>query len=282
MSELKRNYGKLPEPRFTPELAALIREGRVFSLQHVLEPGIPVFGGHAPFAMRPYLRHGETDGMLEGDAGFATEMTIMGQHTGTHIDALCHFSVNKEGKRFYYGDRPVEGSQNHDGISEWSMEQMPPLVTRGVLLDIAELKGTDVLGDSEPITKEDILACERKQGVAIRPGDSVLLRTGFSQYWRTDNDRFLTKHAGADLSAARYMVEQGAVAVGADTSTFEVIPSPEHLVHIYLLVEQGVPILECLDLETLAKEKIYEFVFIVTPLKLKGATASIVHPIAIR
>jgi len=276
------NYGKLPIPQMTPELLSLIREGKVYSLQKVLEAGIPVFGGHAPFSIMPYIRHGDVEDGLEGPGGFASEFTMMGQHTGSHIDALAHFSKKVGNERYVYGGESIADAQDHQGIKKWSIEQMPPIVARGVLLDIAKLKGVEVLDDSYAITAEDIQECEEQQGVKIAPGDVALIRTGFMKYWKTDNNRFLTRHAGVNLEGAQYLVENGAIAVGGDTSTFEVLPSPRHDIHIYLLVEQGVPILECLNLEEMALDQAYEFLFIVSPLKLKGATASVINPLAIR
>lgn len=275
------SYGKLPLPQLTPNLLSLIKEGKVYSLQQVLEPGIPVFEGHAPFSITPYIRHGETDDLIEGAGGFASEITIMGQHTGTHIDALCHFSKKVGDERYVYGGESLLNAQSYRGIKKWSIEQMPPIVTKGILLDFPKLLGVDVLEDSYAITAEDIIACEKKQNVKINPGDCVISRTGFTKYWKNENKRFLTKHAGVNLEGATYLVNQGAVVLGGDTSTFEVLPSPKHDVHIYLLVEQGVPIMECLNLEELSKNEVYEFLIIVTPLKLKGATASIVNPVAI-
>jgi kynurenine formamidase len=273
-------YGKLPVPEFTKELFPLIKKGNVYSLQQTLETGIPVFGGHAPFKIMPYIRHGDAD-WLEGSGSFASELTMMGQHTGTHIDALCHFSKRVGDERYFYGNETVSDAQNHEGISKWSIEQMPPIVTKGILLDVPKALGLEVLKDSYAITPEDIQLCEQIQGVKVAPGGCVLIRTGFSKYWKIENNRFLSRHAGVNLQAAQYLVDQGAIILGGDTSTFEVLPSPRHDVHIYLLVEQGVPIMECLDLEQLSEERIYEFVIIVTPLKMKGATASIIHPIAI-
>lgn len=274
-------YGKLPVPQFTPQLLSMIRNGKVYSLQQVLEPGIPVFEGHAPFKIMPYIRHFDSEGMLEGSGGFASELTMMGQHTGTHIDALCHFSKRVGDERYFFGEVTVSDAENHEGISKWSVEQMPPIITKGVLLDIPKALGVDILEDSYAITVEDIKLCEEKQGINVTNGTCVLTRTGFSKYWMKENKRFLSRHAGVNLQTAQYLVEKGAIVVGGDTSTFEVLPSPKHDVHNYLLVEQGVPIMECLNLEQLAEEQVYEFVIIVTPLKLKGATASVIHPIAI-
>jgi len=279
--ERKSVYGALPAPVLTEEHKALVKTGKVYSLQHTMEPGIPVFGGHAPFVIMPYRRHFETDGMLEGPAGFASEFTMMGQHTGTHIDALCHISKRVGDERYFHGGVPVSGTQDHNGIAKLSIEQMPPIVTRGVLLDVAGLLGVDVLADSFDVTDEHLRACETRQGVKIEPGDCTVIHTGFGSYWKRENDRFLTRHAGANLAAARYMVEQGAIAVGGDTSTFERLPSPRHDVHVYLLVDSGVPIMECLNLAELVRDQVYEFLLIVTPLKLKGATGSVIHPLAI-
>jgi len=275
-------YGRLGKPKLTSALLGLIGEGEVYSLQMTLERGMPVFGGHPPYILRPYFRHGETDGMLEGGAGFATELTMMSQHTGTHIDALCHISYERDGVRRLYGGVPIEGTQSHDGISAWSIEQMPPIVTRGVLLDVAAAKGVDTLDDSYPISRADLEEAMRLQGVEVRPGDCVLVRTGFTKYWKTDNERYLTRHAGVNEEAAAFLCELGVAVVGADTPTFEPLPAPRHPVHVLLLVEQGVPIIECLNLEELSANRAYEFLFIATPLKLKGATASMIHPLAIR
>lgn len=247
----------------------------------MLESGIPVFEGHAPFKSMPYIRHFDGEHLLEGPAGFASEFTMMGQHTGSHIDALCHFSKRVGEERFFYGGESVSDAESHEGISKWSIEQMPPIVARGILLDVPRALGIEVLEDSYAITVEDIKLCEEKQGIHITSGTCVFIRTGFMRYWKLDNKRFLQKHAGINLQVAQYLVEQGAIAVGGDTPTFEVLPSPTHEVHIYLLVEQGVPIMECLNFEQLTEEQVYEFVIIVTPLKIKGATASVIHPIAI-
>ncbi|MGP4041088.1 cyclase family protein [Gracilibacillus sp. D59] len=275
------NYGKLTYPVFSPELITLIKKGKIYSLQHSLEAGIPVIPGHSPFSISSYFRHHDTDNTFDGPAGAAAEMVIMGQHTGTHIDALCHFSKKIGDQRYFHGNKPVAGAENENGIQTWSVDQMPPLVKRGVLLDIAGFLGVEVLEDSYVITKKDIYSCLKNQNIQLKSGDCVLLRTGCSMYWKKDNERFLTKHAGVNLESARYLVEQGATVVGGDTPTFEVLPSPKHDVHVYLLVEQGVPIIENVCLDELAQDRIYEFVLIATPLKLKGATASIIHPIAI-
>ncbi len=275
------NYGKLTYPVFSSELISLISKGKIYSLQYTLEDEIPVIPGHAPFSISSYLRHSDTENEFEGSAGAATEMVIMGQHTGTHIDALCHFSKKIGDQRYFHGNKPVAGSENEKGIHTWSIEKMPPIIQRCVLLDIAGSLSRDVLKDSYVITKADIESCLKYQGIKLKPKDCVLLRTGFSKYWKKDNERFLTSHAGVNLESARYLVEQGVSVVGGDTPTFEVLPSPKHDVHVYLLVEQGVPIIENLYLDELAQDKVYEFVLIVTPLKLKGATASVIHPIAI-
>ena len=158
---------------------------------------------------------------------------------------------------------------------------MPPIVTRGVLLDVARYRNVAVLPDGYIVTAEDIAGTLDAQGTQIQPGTAVLVRTGFYQHLRDGNPAYKDAIAGLGLESAQFLFKQGMMLAGADNMTVEAFPPYDHSVHRFLLVHNGVTHLENLYLEELAAQQVYEFVLIVTPLRLQGATGSWVHPIAI-
>ncbi|HEY3057725.1 MAG TPA: cyclase family protein [Chloroflexota bacterium] len=279
---MSTTYGALRWPKITPELLGLVRTGKVYSLQHVLEPGIPLWAGHPPLQIMAYLRHRETAEFLAYPATGATELVSMGMHTGTHIDALCHIGrQSADGAVLLHGGVRADDVSSYRGFSQLGVEHMPPIVTRLVLLDVPRYRGVELLPDNAEIGADELLACAQTQGVAFSPGCAVAVRTGWETLWCVDNERFSSRHPGIGLAAAQALVERGCVVIGADTPTVEVLPAPQHVVHQYLLVDAGVPLLENLCLRELAGEQCYESVLVVTPLKIRGATASVVHPIAL-
>jgi kynurenine formamidase len=202
-------------------------------------------------------------------------------HMGTHIDALNHFGLNgKIWNHFsadqYLGDR---------GWKKAGIEKMPPIIARGVLLDIPKAKGMTELEANYRITRQDIELTLTKQETHLQAGDVVLIRTGRMQHYQ-DAQRFMKDAPGLGMAAARYLAEEHqALSIGADNLSFEAFPSESSdnyvPVHTYLLAQQGVTIIELVDLEALAKDKIYQFAFIGTPLKIRGGDASPFRPIAI-
>ncbi len=285
------SYGVLPIPKVTPELLGLIRTGSVYSLAVVHYEGIPVPGPMVPYTLTPRLRHGDLNEILPASA--AAEAITMAAHTGTHIDALCHIGEHQDeagnpdpnGRvRLYNGpDKTVAASEsvNFKGQTHLSIAEMPPIVTRAVLLDIARFRNVDVLPDGYVITAEDIAGTLTAQGTQIHPGTAVLVRTGFYQHLRDGNQAYSDAIAGLGLESAQYLFKQGMILAGADNMTVEAFPPFDHPVHRFLLVHNGVTHLENLYLEELAAQQVYEFVLIVTPLRLQGSTGSWVHPIAI-
>lgn len=138
----------------------------------------------------------------------------------------------------------------------------------------------EVLPDSYGITPEDLAGCAERQGVVVEPGDCVLIRTGFAKYRDAERQRYLTVGAGPTPEACRWLGEQGIALAGSDTVSFEQVPSP-HLGHLELMRRRGVLLLKQVNLEALAADRVWEFLFIALPLKIVGATASPVHPVAI-
>jgi kynurenine formamidase len=163
-------------------------------------------------------------------------------------------------------------------------DKHPPVIARGILLDIAGTLGVDVLPDSYAIGEQSVRDTLAREGVEVQPGDVVLIRTGRTKLW-SDPAVFGTNSPGINREAAEYLAKAGAIMIGADTLTLEQIPSADaenwQGVHTYLLAEAGVPILEVANLEELAKEAVYKFAFVGATLKIRGATGGPMRPIAL-
>lgn len=280
-------YGALPVPRMTPELIALIKTGTVYSLAVTIYEGIVVPGPMTPFTLTPRMRHGDLHDLRPASA--AAEVVSIAAHTGTHIDALCHIGEHRDehgnpdpnGRVYLYGGVPADENVTHQGQTHLSIAEMPPIITRAVLLDVAAQKGVNVLPDAYSITAQDIEDTLAAQNTEVRPNTAVLIRTGFHQHFRDRNPAYANAIAGLGLEAAQCLLDKGMILAGADNMTVEAMPPMDHPVHRLLLVRNGVTHLENLYLEELAQNQIYEFLLIVTPLRIQGATGSWVHPIAI-
>jgi kynurenine formamidase len=258
------------------------RFSRVFDLGRPLEAATPVAPGHPPFRMALLRRHGD---LVRADGGSsANELISTSGHTGTHIDAFAHFS--KSG-RVQGGEDAYEASRGAR-FRILGVETIEPIVTRGVLIDVARVEGADGLEAGRAITADDCEKALKAEGVgAPGEGEAVLFRTGWPVGRYPDEKRYggWDGAPGPDLGAARWLADHRVKVAGADTLAFEHIPNhPDPLtlpVHVHLLVETGVHIIEVLDLEELAAAQVYEFLFVCAPLKIVGATGSPVRPLAL-
>lgn len=233
--------------------------------------GMPHFPSHPPFLYSLTKKHGDI--MYANGVSSAADAIALGTHVGTHIDSLAHFSCNG----VCHGGRVVEQSYEH-GMSELGAGTIGTIVRRGVLLDIARLEEVDVLPESFEITADHLSRASRSE---VAAGDIVLLRTGWAQYF-SDARRYInnTVAPGPGVEAAKWLSSRKIFAAGSDTVAFEKIPSPAMPVHVHLLVESGIYIIEVLNLEELARDEIYEFVVVAAPMNIRGATGSPVRPIA--
>lgn len=284
-------YGALPIPRLTPDLIGLVKTGTVYSLAVIWQEGMQVPGPMVPYTLSPRLRHGDTKGSAPMSA--AAEVITMAAHTGTHIDALCHLGEvqDENGQPALEGDVKIYGGEgqvvsakeqvDYHGQKHMSIADMPPIITRAVLVDIAGYKGVDVVPDAYMISAEEIQAALAAQNTTVTPGTAVLIRTGFYKHLASGNRAYSDAQAGIGLDAAKWLHQQGMILAGADNMGVEAMPPWDHSVHRYLLVHNGVTHLENLYLDELAAKHVYEFLLIVTPLRLQGSTGSWVHPIAI-
>ncbi len=275
------------------EAAQLVREGRSYSLAASRFPGMPLFPGHPPFQVVNYRTPpGITAGGVEPwgppnevGLGYMAEYLMACSHSGAHIDALGHMTIGED-NHWYGGGNTAEHLTDH-GPSVGDAEHLPPFFTRGVLLDPPTYRGIDALPAGDPVGAEELQAVAKHQGVEVRPWDVVLIRTGYLKYWPDAEAMEAHKTAGPDLSAAEWLLERGVVATGTDTETFEVMPTPDRgspanpqPVHTKLLIENGIYLLESIYLEEIARDWVYEFLFVMLPLKIRGATGSMVDPLA--
>jgi len=260
-----------------PSLIDLLSSARVYDLAQPYFLGMPHHPSHPPFLFSLIKKHGEYVGPAGNSS--AADSLAMGSHVGTHIDALCHFSC---GGKLHGGDE-VAGLQSYGGgLGKHSIDTVPPILRRGVLLDIAAAAGLEVLPADFEITPAQLEAAARAAALEIRAGDVVLLRTGWARYFRDPAEFISQVHGpGPRLGGAQWLSARGIYAAGSDTVAFEKVPDPAMPVHVHLLVERGIHIIECLNLEELASAALKEFLFVALPLKLEGATGSPIRPIAV-
>lgn len=235
--------------------------------------GAPHHPAHPAYLYGLNKKHG--DYVNPGGASSAADAIALGTHVGTHIDALCHFSCNGQ----LHGGIEAGAVQSYGGgLERHTIDRVEPILRRGVLFDVAKSQGVDVLPQDFVIHPSHLESC----GVEPRQGDVALIRTGWAQYWN-DAPKFISEvHSpGPGLDGARWLSDRGIFAAGSDTAPFEFTPSPGMSVHVHLLVEKGVHIIECLNLEELSESGATEFLFIALPLKIRGGTGSPIRPIAL-
>jgi kynurenine formamidase len=211
---------------------------------------------------------------------FSMEVITASPHVGTHIDGLAH--IQSHGHT--HGGHDVRDVFGDHGWRLNGMETSKPIVGRGVLLDVAANKGLASLPDRYEITVADIQSCLEASRLRIRRGDVVLVRTGwFAANYVSNPDAYFASQPGVGPDAAIWLYDQGMSVLGTDTSGTEVIPmpDPEHTTHKELLIERGVHVIEIMDLEAVARDRIHEFLFVCLPLRIVGGTGSWLRPVAI-
>lgn len=248
---------------------------KIYDLGQPYYVGMPHHPAHPPFLYSLNKLHGEY--VIASGASSASETLTLGGHVGTHIDGLAHFSC--DGK-MHGGIVPTQSYGG--GVREHSIDAVAPIFRPGVLFDVAGLLNVDAVPVDFVITPEHLAACK----VEPESGGIALIRTGWARYW-DDAKRFITGGKGAQPAgpgptepAARWLSDRGIFAAGSDTVAFEHVPS--HMeVHVHLLVEKGIHIIECLNLEELARDKATRFTFVALPLKIQGGTGSPIRPVAL-
>jgi kynurenine formamidase len=252
---------------------------RVFELEHRRYVGAPIFPAHWPGFVYTLHRHHELLG--ERVRTSASGTITMQEHSGTHIDALCHQAVEME---MFGGVKVTPEIQTPRGFTELGVETIAPIFRRGVLLDVARARGVDALEPGYLVTPEDLKLAEQTQGVTVGEGDCVLIRTGNGR--RYDDPEPYLAGPGVGLDASRWLASRKPYLCGADNVAFDV---PDNIdldlgslpCHVVLIYEAGIYIVENLQLEELAASGENEFLLVCLPLKLQGVTGSPVRPVAL-
>jgi kynurenine formamidase len=253
----------------------------VYDLGRPLETGMPQASDHPQFRMTLARRHGDLM-RADGSSG-SNEVLIMGCHIGTHIDALAHISFDGR----LHGGVDAREAERGGRFRQLGAETIPPLVRRGVLLDVAARASGGVWPAERELTPADLQAAADAAGTAPRPGDVLLIRTGWGSLWhdRAAFEGDLTGTPGPGAAAARWLAGLQPVAVGSDTIAFErltPVAQPRGLpVHKILIVDHGIHLIEKLNLEPLADAGITEFLFVAAGLAIVGATGAPVRPLAL-
>ena len=264
-------------PESVLSAARLIREGRVIELGQVLHSGMPLGARHFDVYMKPTTMNPQSNRRGSNEELVVAEM---GQ-VGTQFDAFPHQTIGDS----LYNCVDMNEVMTRTGFTQLGVEGVGTLMTRGVLIDVAALKGVDMLPDTYEITVEDLQQALDRQGVSLEAGDAVLIHTGWGVLWETDGDRFMATNPGIGIAAAEWLIEHDPMILGADNQPVEVSPNPDPNlslpIHQLALVVHGIHLVERMKLDELAAAGVYEFAFVVQPLKLQGATGSTVVPVAI-
>lgn len=289
-------------PQSVRDALALVKRGKVYDLGVPYDRESYKWPGHSPGEVITFRspegikRQGDVKAVLDPKVNphklaWHSSALFVNDNVGTQIDGLGHITVGDK-DHWYNGFTEARWGGNW-GVRKCDATTIPPIVTRGVLIDVAALRKVDALPAHYKITAADLQGALERQKTALRPGDTVLIRTGTLRYWGVNGSdhKKVGEHdsAGIDLTAARWLVEQqGAILVGSDTSGLEYGPPagrPDEFnpVHRYLLVEQGVHIGEFHYLEELAKDGAYEFCYVCMTNKIRGTAAGFaLRPVAIR
>jgi kynurenine formamidase len=267
------------KPALVLNAARLIRTGEVIEIGHVLRAGMPIQ------ATRRFDLHTKRTFMnpQPNQRGSNEEIvtTELGQ-VGTQFDGFAHQSHGDS----LYNCFKISDTSTRTGFTKLGIENVGTIMTRGVLIDVAGLKGVDTLPDAYEITVQDVQQALQKQTLTLRPGDAVLINTGWGRLWEEDNARYMKSAPGIGVAAAEWLVTQDPLLVGADNGPVEVSPNPDAQVslpvHQIMLVVHGIHLLENLKLDELAAKGAHEFAFVMQPLKIQGGTGSTVAPVAIR
>ena len=259
--------------------AKLIKTGEVIEIGHVLSEKMPFFGTrrfdvHAKrtFMNQPSNRRGSNEEIVVSEIG----------QVGTQFDGFAHQTHENS----WYNCYKVDENTTRTGFAKLGVHNVGALFTRGVLIDVAAFKGVDILPDTYEITVEDLEGALKKQNTTIQAGDAVLINTGWNKLWGKENARYVKSCPGIGVKAAEWLIAKDPMLLGSDNWPVEVSPNPDPQlslpVHQIALVVNGVHLLENLKLDELAAKQVYEFAFVMQPLKIQGGSRSTVAPIAVR
>lgn len=274
MNELSEKKTKLA--------AQLVKTGKTYALGVETGPTSPAYPPRSYSMTILQLDDGMGTPLGSNKATGNDDLMHIWMGIGSQIDGLGHMGVNHQ----YYNGHMASDFVTPSGLTKLSIDRLPPVATRGVLLDIAKLMKTDILPAGTAFNRAEIDAAAKAAGITIEAGDVVLFHTGWLNVMDSDPEAFMASAPGLGLEGARYLASLGVVAVGADTWALEVLPSEDATmlfpVHPELLAKNGIYILENMDTRALAADNANEFLFVLGTPRFVGAVQAVINPVAIR
>lgn len=276
--------------RITPQsvkaAAALVTEGKTYNLGIIVDSSTPAFSPRSMSLTVLQPNQIEGQGLGHNHMTYNDDIFMGWLGIGPQIDGLGHIGIDHT----YYNGFKDNDFAKADGLTKLGLEKLPPIVTRGVMLDMAAYYDQDIVKEGTAYTREDIMAAADQQGVEIREGDVVLFHSNWLELLdgkAQDHDRYVSVEPGVGITGAEYLAEIGVVAVGADTWGVEVLPFEEgdagiFKVHQILIPQNGIFLLENMDTRDLAADDVHEFMFTLGVTRLKGAVQMMINPTAIR
>jgi kynurenine formamidase len=253
------------------EALALVRQGRLYDLGHVLDERVPVFPGrYFRQTLVSTAHHANGEGVGENRVNWITEIVSGTTQLGTHLDTLGHLQIGDRG----YGGWSVAELAGPSGLTRLGAETVPQIVTRGWLVDVSGRR----LAEGAVVTPDDLA------GIEPEPGDAVLFHTGWGRHWN-DPASYLAGEPGPGYEVAEWLAARGVALTGCDTWSYGPVPAEDpnrpFEVPQILNVRHGVFVVENLDTAALAADGVREFALVLTHPKLRGATGAWVSPIAL-
>jgi len=275
----ERGAGNHQKAAAVMKAAGMIKTGEVIELAHVLNDKMPFFGTRRfdvhvkrTFLNQPANKRGSNEELVVSEIG----------QVGTQLDGFAHQSHEDS----LYNCFKISEISSRGGFTKLGIHQLGTVFGRGVLIDVAAYKGVETLPDTYEITVEDLEGALKKQGTTLQAGDAVLINTGWNKLWGKDNAKYVKSCPGIGVKAAQWLIGKDPLLLGSDNWPVEVAPNPDPQislpVHQLALVVNGVHLLENLKLDELAQKQVYEFAFLMQPIKLQGGTGSTVAPVAVR
>ena len=269
-------------PELVVKAAKLITTGKTYALGVETGPTSPAYPPRSYSMTVLQLSDGTGTPIGTNRATGNDDLLNFWMGIGSQIDGLGHMGID----HMYYNGNHASAFVRPTGLEKLSVHLLTPIVSRGILLDMTAYFGEDMLPEGKAFNSKEIKAAAHAQGIKIEAGDVVLFHTGWLNLSDTDPVRFMSGQPGLGVDGAKYLAQQGVVAVGADTWALEVLPAEiegeQFPVHPELLAKNGVYILENMDTRALAKDGVHEFLFVLGQPRFVGSVQAVINPVAIR
>ena len=275
----ERGSGNHMKPQSVLNAVKLIKTGEVIELGHVLSAAMPIQS-----TRRFEVFTKRTGAFLGSNRRGSNEELVVAEigQVGTQFDGFAHQTHENS----LYNCFKLDQIATRTGFTKLGIHNVGALITRGVLIDVAGLKGVEMLGDTYEITVADLEGALKKQNMTLQPGDAVIIHTGWGKLFGKDNARYMKSNPGIGVKAGEWLIAKDPMLLGSDNTPVEVAPPADPMlsgpIHQMALVVHGVHLLEHLKLDEISAKGVHEFAFMMQPLKLEGATGSTVAPIAVR